>query len=354
MRSGIEDLLAGLRADLKEQQADALLVSSPANVRYLSDFSAPADGKVLVTADEALLITDARYTLQAEQETDLEVVTARPWQPDVVRRVGRGTLLVEADHLTLDLYAELSGALARTPKASSGLFRRYRAIKRPDEITRLREAARVTDAAFEHIQGSLAPGVREIEIALELERFMRTSGSEERGFDIIVASGPRGALPHGVASTRRLEEGDLVTLDFGARVGGYHADMTRTVALGTVDDRQRNLYGAVLEAQQLALEAVAPGVDGRELDRLARDSLAGHGLDDHFSHSLGHGVGLDIHEAPALTFRHSERLAPGMVVTIEPGVYLPGEGGVRIEDLVLVTETGHDLLSHSPKAFLQL
>jgi Xaa-Pro aminopeptidase len=200
----------------------------------------------------------------------------------------------------------------------------------------------------------MKPGVTEVEVALELERAMRLNGAEGSAFDIIVASGVRGAMPHGVASQKRLAAGELVTLDFGAVVDGYHADMTRTVAIGEVGAEERRLFDAVLEAQQAALDAVAPGRSGREVDLVAREALARLGLEAAFTHSLGHGTGLVIHEGPRLSQRSEDVLEPGMVVTVEPGVYFPGFTGLRIEDLAVVTAEGREVLSRSPKGFRAL
>jgi Xaa-Pro aminopeptidase len=338
--------------------AEALLVTEPANVRYLSGFTSPEDGRVLLTQDAAWLLTDGRYTVQAAEESRLEVdianTYAKTWQERLLELTDNAKLAVEADHLTVAEYQHLAEKLGYTPVATKGLLEPYRLIKTEAEIELLREAARITDRAFEHILDFLKPGTTEIEVALELERFMRTNGAGAKAFGIIVASGPRGAMPHGLASHKPLEDGELVTLDFGAVVGGYHADMTRTVALGEASAELQTVYGVVLEAQEATLAALGPGKSGKAIDRLARDTLARHQLDTYFSHSLGHGVGLEIHERPRLSQRIDDQLAAGMVVTIEPGVYLPGKGGVRIEDLVLITESGFERLSMSSKAYLQL
>jgi Xaa-Pro aminopeptidase len=228
-------------------------------------------------------------------------------------------------------------------------------VKAAAEIERLREAARLTDAAFAHVlDGPLRAGAREVDVALELERFVRQNGGEGMAFEVIVAGGIRSAMPHGVASDRAIERGDLVTLDFGAKLDGYHADMTRSVAIGPVAQPLRGWFDAVLEAQVAAVAAIRPGLAGVDADKLARDRLATAGLAERFVHSLGHGVGLQIHEGPSLSSRSTDVLAAGMVVTVEPGVYEPGVGGLRIEDLVLVTDEGHEVLSHSPKGYLEL
>jgi Xaa-Pro aminopeptidase len=211
----------------------------------------------------------------------------------------------------------------------------------------LREAARITDLAFEHILGHIRPGAVELALALEIERAMVSEGADGAGFGVIVASGPRSAMPHGLASHKALAAGELITFDFGAVLHGYHADMTRTVALGAPSDEHLALWNAVSEAHAAAVAEVAPGVAASDLDQRARGVLAEHGLAELFAHSLGHGVGLDIHEGPSLSQRSDDVLEPGMAITVEPGVYRPGDAGVRTEDLVVVTDTGYEVLSHS-------
>jgi Xaa-Pro aminopeptidase len=339
------DLLAGL-------PVAALLVTEPANVRYLSGFTTPSDGRVLLTGQGEWLITDARYQAQAAEESRLPVELRRDWLPWVSDKVGDGRLGVEAESLSVAHFQDLSERLPDRVIPLRNVFRERRMIKDYRELASLRRAAKLTDDAFAHILGFLRPGVSEVEVALELERYMRAQGAEAKSFDIVVASGGRSAMPHGVASAKPLERGDLVTLDFGAQVDGYHADMTRAVAVGEINDELRGMYHAVLEAEQAALEAAAPGVAGSELDALARRVLARHGMEALFAHSLGHGVGLQIHEGPKLSLDSSDVLAPGMTVTIEPGVYRPGFGGVRIEDLVLITPDGSEPLSLAPKQLI--
>lgn len=347
-------LLQDVRDKLAGLGAGALLVSSPANVRYLSGFTSPEDGVVLVTGDRAELITDGRYTAQAHEESRLEVVIASSWEERVAELVGSRRLAVESEHLSVQRFRRLAERLGTEPMGTEGFLTSFRLIKTEEEIASLREAARITDEAFAHVVPMLRPGMREVEVALELERHMRLAGSDGPGFHIIVASGSRSAMPHGVASTKAIDSGDLVTIDFGAVYRGYHADMTRAVAVGPIAPELRRLFDAVLEAQEAALEAVGPGRSGRELDAIARDRLAERDLAEAFSHTLGHGTGLEIHEGPRLSYRSQDLLAPGMSVTVEPGVYLPGFGGVRIEDLAIVTEDGCELLSKSPKGFLQV
>lgn len=344
-----------VREKLTATGAEALLVTHPANVRYLSGFRAPEDGRVLVTGDEAVLITDGRYIVQAGEESRLPVeIFEGSWLEHLKTKLGDRSLAFEAENVPYALFEELQSKLGHAPTPTRGLVAELRLVKTPDEIELLRQAAKVTDDAFAHILDFIKAGRSEVEVALELGRFMLMAGTEGAGFDIIVASGPRSAMPHGTASSRTIGTGELVTLDFGAKVEGYHADMTRTVAVGELSSAHTELYAAVLRSQLAALEVLAPGKTGKEVDAAARDSLTRDGLGERFSHSLGHGTGLEIHEGPRLAKTSEQVLEPGMSVTIEPGAYLPGDAGVRIEDLAVLTETGFELLSNSPKELIRL
>ena len=349
------DTLGQIRQKIAALGADALLVTQPANVRYLSGFSTPADARVLITEAKALLLTDGRYTAQAKEESRLEVDI---FMGDKIERAAELAkpykLAVEAENLTLEQFEDLSKKLTHKPIASTELVSSFRRIKTPEELELIRSAAQITDEAFSHILNIIKAGMSEVAVALELEGFMRRKGAERKAFDITVASGYRSSMPHGTASQKIIEQGELVTLDYGAVVQGYHSDMTRTIAIGEVSEKARAIYDAVLEAEETALLALAPEKDGKAIDAVARDSLKTHLLESYFSHSLGHGVGLEIHEGPGLSFRKSDMLKPNMAVTVEPGVYIPGEVGVRIEDLVFLTKTGYDVVSKSPKEFIQL
>ncbi|WP_189087636.1 M24 family metallopeptidase [Deinococcus ruber] len=347
------ELDAALMQMLTQAGLDALWVSTPENVRYLSGFRDGRDGKVLLMPSGGTLYTDARYTVQAREESRFPQFIARP--PETLEhaapmleglRVG-----FEAEHLTVAQYEDLKAQWNATLTATRGLIEGLRVVKSAQEIASIRAAQDIADAAFAAVSPGIVPGVSERSVALKLEQFIQERGGTA-AFDFTVASGPRGAMPHGGASERLIGENDLITIDFGANVDGYHSDMTRTVATGNPSEELRRLYRAVLEAEEAAVAAVKPGASCADLDKLARDILSGHGLGEYFAHSLGHGVGLAIHEGPGLRGTSSEVLRPGMVVTIEPGVYVPGVGGVRIEDLLLVTEDGHEVLSHSPKVTL--
>ncbi len=350
----LDTKLTRIREALTGYGAEALLVTEPANVRYLSGFRAPEDGRILVTLEHATLVTDGRYVAQAGEESRLPVeIFEDSWTDHVKTKLGRRTLAFEAENVTYALFETLQKKLGKL-RPTEGLVAELRLIKTPDEIELLRQAATLTDAAFTHILDFIRVGRSEVAVALELEHFMRERGAEGPSFETIVASGYRSAMPHGTASSKLIEVGDLVTLDFGALVDGYHADMTRTVAVAELTDAHAQLYGAVLRAQKAAVAALAPGQSGKEMDAVARDSLTQDGLGEYFSHSLGHGVGLEIHEGPRLNRLAENILKPGMSVTIEPGAYIPSDAGVRIEDLAMITETGFELLSHSPKELIAL
>jgi len=334
-----------------ERSLPALLVTAPAGVRWLSGFSAPEDARVLIGESDAWLLTDGRYAEQVAAESSIEPVIERDWIDAVAARLNGTRLGVEAEHLTLATAAKLASRTGHEPIRTEGVVTRLRQRKDAAEIAAIRRAAELTDRAFEHGLTVLKPGVRELDVALAIERFVRSEGGDGMAFPIIVASGARSAMPHGTASSKTIEAGELVTIDMGAQVDGYCADMTRTVGIGTVSSQHRALFDAVLEAQRAATAQVRAGAAGRDLDRTARQVLAEHGLAEAFVHSLGHGVGLDVHEGPSLSSRSEDVLDASMTVTIEPGVYLAGDAGVRIEDLVLVGEDGAEVLSRTPTAW---
>lgn len=333
---------------------DALWVSKPENVRYLSGFSSPDDGKLLYRPNAPLLYTDARYTVQAAEESRVPQHVARP--PATYRhaaplvqglRVG-----IEADHLTLEALEDLRTHWEAELVPVKGLVEGLRLVKSADEIAAIRQAQDIADAALQDALPLLKPGAVERDIATAIEVGMRRRGAHGYSHNFIVASGPRGAMPHGEASDRQLVDGELVTIDIGAVVDGYHSDMTRTYAVGEVDPARHDLYSAVLDAEERAIAAIRPGVRAADLDQLARDFLTERGYGEYFTHSLGHGVGLYIHEGPSLRKGSEDVLEAGMVITVEPGVYVAGQHGARVEDLVLVTADGHEVLSRSPKVRL--
>ncbi|MCZ8537947.1 MULTISPECIES: M24 family metallopeptidase [Paenisporosarcina] len=350
--------LSKLRSALEEHQIDALLITSGHNRRYITDFTGTA-GVAIVSKDQAVFITDFRYTEQAAKQiqnfeivqhtkTMLEEVSVQLEKMNV-KKVG-----FEKDDMSYAMYESYKKAVNTELVPVSGLIEKIRLIKTPQEITIIKAAADIAEAAFEHILTFIAPGKTELEVSNELEFFMRKQGATSSSFDIIVASGLRSALPHGVATDKVIEKGDFVTLDFGALYNGYVSDVTRTVAVGEPSEKLKEIYQVVLDAQLLSLEKIKPGMTGIEADAIARDYIKSKGYGEAFGHSLGHGIGLEVHEGPGLSFRSETVLEEGMVITIEPGIYLPGIGGVRIEDDAVVTATGLEKLTHSTKELLIL
>ncbi|MDR3592992.1 MAG: Xaa-Pro peptidase family protein [Negativicutes bacterium] len=344
-----------LRALLHQQDLDGVIVAKPENRLYFSGFTG-SSGILLISGSQARLITDFRYIEQAAgQAPDFSVVrhgsdiyTTLKTEIDALglKKVG-----FEGDFQTWDGYQRLVEA-AEQPLPVH--LDEVRMAKDADEAALIRHAVLLADNAFTDVLPYLKPGVREADIALELEFHMRKHGAEKNAFDIIVASGKRSALPHGRASAKTIQTGDFVTMDFGAVYQGYHSDITRTVVVGRASVRQREVYNLVLSAQLAGVAAVAPGKTGRECDAVARDIIAAAGFGDYFGHGLGHGVGLAIHEQPRLAPGSEISLTPGMVVTVEPGVYLPDWGGVRIEDTVIVTADGAEILTASSKELIEL
>lgn len=354
-----DKLLTTLRTQLVSDGYDALLVSNPVNVAYLTGFSGTL-GYALVTAKRAYLLTDFRYLRQArEQAGGFEIVNVGPsaWKMagGLIADEGIHSLTVEGEHVTMAVHNKL---LEEVPDlaitAASSPVTLMRKVKSMEEQNAIAAAVALADEAFLHILGFLKPGIRERDAALELEYFMRKRGASGVSFEIIVASGKRSALPHGVAGDKKLETGDTVVLDLGCILNQYCSDLSRTVFIGKASAKQREIYQAVLEAQANALQSLRAGMTGREADELARSVLTDRGVAEHFGHGLGHGVGREIHELPRLSPASDEELVPGMVVTVEPGVYLDGEFGVRIEDVVVVEETGCRILTGSTKELVCL
>jgi len=353
----VEKRVQRLRRLMGERQVEALFLSHPVSRRYLTGFTGSA-GWVVVTESDQVLISDFRYRSQVrEQAPDFRFIEhkGKPFHDvkEVLNAAGVGSVAFEETHLTFAEYRKLKTALHPIElEPMAGMVEKLREVKEKEELEVIRDAAQIADKAFAEIVKELRPGVKERDIALRLEVLMREQGAVSSSFDTIVASGPRSAMPHGVASDRVMEKGDLVTLDFGALYQGYCSDITRTVMLGQPSDRQREIYEIVLEAQKRTVAAIKRGITGKEADRVARDYISQHGYGDAFGHSTGHGLGMEVHERPNLSLRGETPLEPGMVVTVEPGIYLPEVGGVRIEDDVVVTDQGHEVLTKSPKELM--
>jgi Xaa-Pro aminopeptidase len=343
--------LAALRKRLAELELDGLVVTVPENIRYLSGFSGSL-AYVLITKDAAEIVGDSRYWLQMEAEAPhFTLVRSGPSQglwPLVALRLktlGLRRAGFEAQHLTVDQHQRLQAALAPEIQltATSGVVEELRMIKSADEIELLRTVAQIAGRAFSRVRGAIRPGMRERDVAFLLEQTFRELGADGPAFDTIVAGGERGAMPHGRASDRVLERGDMVVVDFGASAGGYHSDSTRTIVLGEPTPEQRQVIDAVRRAQTESMALMKPGVRADAVDRRAREALAGEA--DAFQHGLGHGIGLMVHERPFLSTSDQTALQPGMVITNEPGIYRPGWGGVRLEEMVLITETEPQVLT---------
>ncbi|MCD8508711.1 MAG: Xaa-Pro peptidase family protein [Bacillus sp. (in: Bacteria)] len=347
-----------LKGKLASHEIDGILVTSSYNRQYISGFTGTA-GVALISENEAKFITDFRYVEQAEnQAKDFEIVQhTGPIHEEIakqVKQMGISRLGFEKDHVTYSTFETYKVAIQTQLVPISGMLEKMRLIKDESELAIIREAVQIADAAFDHIIGFIKPGIKEIDVSNELEFFMRKNGAVSSSFDIIVASGFRSALPHGVASDKVIEKGELVTLDFGAFYKGYCSDITRTVAVGEPTDDLKKIYNTVLEAQLRGVQGIKPGLTGKEADALTRDYITQQGYGEYFGHSTGHGLGMEVHEGPGLSHRSDTILEPGMVVTVEPGIYIAGLGGTRIEDDIVITETGNEILSQSTKDLLIL
>ncbi len=345
-----------LREALAADGLDAIFVTQPQNMRYLSGFTG-GDGVVLVvTPQEAVAVTGFIYREQVRRESpDWELVEAKDKLvsafPELVARLGVRRIGFESVHVTVDQHREWEAALSDCELVPvKGMVENLRAVKDEEEIEVITKAVALADAAFAHIVEFIRPGMTEKEVGWELEVYMRTHGAEKVSFDIIVGSGPNGAMPHATVSERVIRAGEPIVMDLGAVVDGYCSDMTRTIVLGEPDNTFRAVYDTVLRAQVHAEAKIMPGMTGQDADAIAREIIAEAGYGDAFGHSLGHGVGLAVHEGPRMARVQGENaLVPGMVFTVEPGVYLPGWGGVRIEDMVVLHEDGCQVLNKASK-----
>lgn len=344
---------------LKTLSLDALVLLDLKNIRYCCGFTG-TDGAYIFTPQVDCFLSDSRYLEQSRQEVSASRQICYQNKFDEIvatlNDLGLERVGFEADTLSV---AQLQELTKRTKNqfewvAVTEHIRPLRGLKTSTELDLLQQAADLNAAAYYEIEPLIKAGVSEKRIAFELEYALRRLGGEDRAFDFVVASGPRGAMPHGVASERLLETGDLVTIDFGTRVAGYHSDETLTLGVGKVDNDLRQVFDIVLKAHDLAMAAAAPGVVISDLDAVARDHIVAAGYGDYFGHGLGHGVGLDIHEYPTVSGRCFDHLQEGMVITIEPGIYLPGRGGVRIEDTIVITESGSRALTKIPKKYRAL
>lgn len=345
---------------MARHELDAVLIGDEYNMQYHS--GANYEGYFLMTPQKNYILTDSRYTVVAERDAvNCEVMTLGSGQnyPSLVsallRECGAKRVGFEDLHLTYALYQRFAQASPRILFVPVGEeLNRLREVKDAQELEFLAKAEEIGDTAFEYVRNHMKVGMTEIEVALMIENTMRRNGAEGLSFDTIVASGLNGSMPHAVPGMKKLEEGDFVTMDFGCRYHGYCSDMTRTVVMGKASEKQKEIYDTVLKAQLAALDAVRAGVTGKSVDAVARNIIAEAGYGEYFGHGLGHSVGLFIHENPRLSPNEERLLQENVIVTVEPGIYIPGFGGVRIEDMVAVTADGHVNFAHSPKELIEI
>ncbi len=348
-----------LTSIMQTEKLDAIVFFGLTNIRYLSAFTG-TDGVFIVSGEETVFLSDSRYEQQARQQVraDQVVCYKEKYKAVVEYLADKRYSSIGFDSAAISV-AQYEDLLSVSPDSLTWTslgkqVQALRQVKSAEELALICKAADLNKQAFDTILPLFRPGISERHIALELEFALKRLGGEANAFDFIVASGPRGAFPHGVASEKVLQEGELVTIDFGTVVDGYHSDETVTVAVGEPAGNLRQIFDIVLEAHDSAIAAVRPGMQIAALDAVARDLIAAAGFGEYFGHGLGHGVGLEIHEQPSVSSRSTEVLTEGMVITIEPGIYLPQVGGVRIEDMVVVTAAGCDILTSIPKGFRQL
>jgi Xaa-Pro aminopeptidase len=351
--------LQKLRSKFAEKEIDAVFITQSENRRYLSGFDGSA-GFLLITALKAVLATDFRYTEQAASEAPgFEILriagSIADWFPGMARDAGIKRLGFEAADVTFYFHRQLSDVLKKKKVSVklvpvNGLAESLRAVKEPGEIELIRKAAAITDAAYESVEGIIKPGMTEKQVAWELEKSLRENGSQDLPFGIIVASGSHASLPHAKPTERVIKNGEPVLIDMGARCGGYASDLSRTICAGVADDTFKKVYNTVLDAQRTAMAIINAGMTGHQADSAAREIIQKAGYGEAFGHSLGHGVGLAGHELPRLGPGSEEPLTEGMVFTVEPGIYLPGWGGVRIEDTVMMENGRAVTLSRARKA----
>ena len=345
---------------LKMNSLEALLISNGYNIRYISGFTG-ATGYVYISAKRHAVITDFRYTLQAEKEAEgYEVITIE--NGDYAKAVNEliladqvSVLGFEAEDMLYANYSRLKEQLNVERMIPVGNeIAAMRCIKSPYELERIRRAEEIGDQVFSEILNEIKPGMTELELAARIEYLLKMKGAEGLSFPAIVASGIHSSMPHAAPSRKRIEKGDFLTMDFGCIYEGYCSDMTRTIVIGKATDRQKEIYHTVLKAQTAALDFIKAGYQGREIDKVARDIIYQAGYEGCFGHGLGHSVGLLIHENPRFSMMEEEIIQAGMTVTVEPGIYIKGFGGVRIEDLVVVTEDGCENYTHSDKSLIEL
>ena len=354
----MEKRIEKLRAVMKEEKLEAFLVTSPYNLRYVTGFTGTT-GLAVITLEKAYFVTDFRYTEQAATQCQGYTIVQNvgPIYDEVAQIVSQdqlANLAFEEVHVSFATYETLADLVETELVPVAGLIEGLREVKEPEEIATIRQACAISDKAFTYILDYIKVGMTEIQVANELDFYMRSLGATSVSFETIVASGLRSAMPHGVASDKVIEAGDMITLDFGCYYNGYVSDMTRTFAIGDPGEELKALHALVLEAQLKVTAAAKPGMTGVELDAVARDHFAAHNHAEAFGHSTGHGIGLEVHEGPNVSRLATKKFVPGNVITNEPGLYYPAIGGIRIEDDLLVTADGVEVLTTSPRELIIL
>lgn len=348
-----------VRKMMDQSHLDGLFFSSLENIRHLCGFTG-SDGAFVSSQGESFFLTDSRYWTQSEKEVkDTQIVRYKKKTDGILsllldkgfRRIG-----FESNFLPFSLYHFLREGLPKEVELIplGDEIKNLRAVKDEEEIVLIRRAIDIASKAFGHILKMAREGIVERELAFEMEFFMKREGAEDIGFNIIIASGERSALPHGRASDKKIEKGDLILIDFGSQYQGYHSDQTRTVVCGAPSPEQKKIYQIVKDAQERAIEKVRPGIPIQEVDSAARDYIRQNGYDEYFGHGTGHGIGLAVHEDPPVNRENNDLVQEGMVFTIEPGIYLPNWGGVRIEDMVRATSSGVEVLTYLPKELVEV
>jgi len=356
----IKDRLKIFRDKIEKENKEIkwFLVINLKNLNYLSGFD--GEGFALIGADgKNYLLTDSRFTEQAQKESpDFEILIDEAKKKNarmlalkkIIEKNKIKKIVFESSNLSyadFKKYSEVFDTIKFLP--TENLIEQVRMVKDKEEIIKMKKAAQIATESLKDVFETIKPGIRELDIASELAYTMRKKGAQREAFETIVVSGERSSLPHGKPSIKKINEGELITIDMGANYHNYNSDITRTIIMGKENQKQKEIFSIVLEAQKAALDFLKPGVKCKEVDSVARDIIAKKGYGEFFGHGLGHGVGLDIHELPRVSFSDDTVLLPGMVITIEPGIYLPGVGGVRIEDSVLITEEGYEILTWFPK-----
>lgn len=353
--ASIKQRIDKLRQELQTSNMEALLVTCPENIRYLSGFTGGRDARLLVEQEKKYIITDSRYFAQAALECpDWELVKTSTAGAEVLVSLTEGlaNLGFESSDVSYDQFLQMKASLKPELLPAKGLVEKLRIIKDEAELDKLRTAAHIGDQVFTRICQVIKAGMSEQEVANLIVAGLKDGGCSKEAFDTIAVAGPNAALPHGQPGPYRLQPGDMLTMDFGGMYQGYAGDMTRTVVIDKADLQLRDYYLQLREAQELGVSLVQAGMDGKRLDQRVRDHLKKYQLDGYFTHSTGHGVGLEVHEAPRLSPSSQDMLEENMVVTVEPGIYIPGWGGIRIEDTVIVKKGGCEVITHSDKGLL--